>query len=618
VTRERADPGVRFRAVCRFRTVIVVAQAPARRVQEPGSVSEQETQAAPLPPVGDPAMVAALLREIAAYLRLEEDPYRARAYERAAARIERTTELSRLIDEKRLTSLPGIGSALAGAITALAQHGTTRKLDELRARWPRAIIELERVPGVGPGKARQLAEALGVTTLDELAAACREGRVRELPGMGEKSEARLLAALEARHLAAPVTTMILPEGRELAEQLVAYARLSRAAIEVQAGGQTRRAQELIDGLDLVIATRQPDELRAHLRRHPLALDLQTATGESPTTGEGEGDQLVLVSGVRVAVHLCEPERLGTQLVHATSADSHWQALERHAHARGVDLAAVKARSEAELYATLALPELPAELREGEEPLAQPLGRLITVADVRGAVHCHTTYSDGKDTVATMAQAALSLGLAYLTITDHSPTAHYAGGLTLDRLRAQWDEIDEVQARVGTRLRLLKGTEADILADGALDWPDEVLERLDVIIASVHQRYKLDEDAVTRRLVRALETPIFKIWGHPLGRLVGKRPPIACRIDEVLAAAARTRTAIEINGDPHRLDLEPALVRRARALGCRFVVSTDAHSARNLAYVHTAVDMARRGRLGPADVLNCLPTEAFLAAVRPVA
>jgi DNA polymerase (family 10) len=216
----------------------------------------------------------------------------------------------------------------------------------------------------------------------------------------------------------------------------------------------------------------------------------------------------------------------------------------------------------------------------------------------------------------MARAADALGVDYLTITDHSPTASYAGGLTIDRLRAQWDEIDRVQE--GTRVQLLRGTESDILVDGSLDYPDSILERLDVVIASIHARNHMDEDQMTRRLVRAMRLPVFKIWGHALGRLLGKRPPFACRVEEVLDAIAESRAAIELNGDPYRLDLEPRWARAARERGIRFVISTDAHSTRSLGNVRFGVTMARRAGLAARHVLNTLPVDDFRAAVRPAA
>jgi DNA polymerase (family 10) len=230
------------------------------------------------------------------------------------------------------------------------------------------------------------------------------------------------------------------------------------------------------------------------------------------------------------------------------------------------------------------------------------------------VHCHTTWSDGHATVEQLARAAEHAGFEYVTITDHSGSAGYAGGLDADRVRRQWDEIDAVQEKVG--IRLLKGTEADILETGALDWPDAILERFDVVIASIHSRMKMSEDEMTRRLSRALSLPIFKIWGHPTGRLLGEREPYACRMEELLDALAASRGAIEVNGDPHRLDLEPRWLRRARARRIPFVLTTDAHSLEALGQLRWAVTTARRGWVTKDEVLNVLPVEAFAKAVRP--
>jgi DNA polymerase (family 10) len=231
------------------------------------------------------------------------------------------------------------------------------------------------------------------------------------------------------------------------------------------------------------------------------------------------------------------------------------------------------------------------------------------------VHCHTVYSDGADTVEVMARAAQAMGMRYLTITDHSPTASYAGGLSLDRLRRQWDEIARVQERM-PGLTILRGTESDILADGRLDYPDAVLEELDVVIASIHNRHRMDDTQMTRRLVQAMRQPWFKIWGHALGRYVLRRPPIACRVEEVLDAAAESRVAIEVNGNPHRLDMEPRWQREAARRGLRFVVSTDAHSTAELQHLRYGIAMARRGLLRAADVLNTQSLPDFRRAVRP--
>jgi DNA polymerase (family 10) len=264
--------------------------------------------------------------------------------------------------------------------------------------------------------------------------------------------------------------------------------------------------------------------------------------------------------------------------------------------------------------------IPPELREDTGEIEAALkGKLpedlVTVEDIQGMVHCHTTYSDGKHTIEEMALAADVMGMKYLTITDHSPTAFYAGGVTVDRLKRQWEEIDEVQQRV--KVKILKGTESDIVADGSLDYPDLILEKFDVIVASIHSRYKMDSEKMTKRIITAMRQPVFKIWGHALGRLIQRRPPFECDIERVLDVIAESRAAIEINGDPFRLDMEPRLIREARKRTIKFVISVDAHSTGALNNVKYGVGIARRGWLRTSEVLNTLGTKAFAKAVRPV-
>jgi DNA polymerase (family 10) len=239
---------------------------------------------------------------------------------------------------------------------------------------------------------------------------------------------------------------------------------------------------------------------------------------------------------------------------------------------------------------------------------------VTLADIRGMVHCHTTYSDGKHSIAEMVRAAEAMGMKYVTITDHSPTAFYAGGVTLDRLKRQWAEIDEVQEQVN--IKILKGTESDIVADGGLDYPDKILEQFDVIVASIHSRYKMDAAKMTKRIVTAMRQPVFKIWGHALGRLIQRRPPFECDVEKILDVIAESRAAIEVNGDPYRLDMAPQWIREARKRKIKFVISVDAHSTGALNNLKYGVGTARRGWLRKADVLNTLNTKAFQKAVKP--
>jgi DNA polymerase (family 10) len=389
-------------------------------------------------------------------------------------------------------------------------------------------------------------------------------------------------------------------------------------------GDLRRWTETVDRVVIAAASTSPAAVVQHALTSPMVAG---ASG-----GEASLCRATLITGLPLELRVSTPDRYPVELLYATGAPAHVARLEQIAAARGLSLGpgglsrsrggrSLPIPSETALYDRLGLAEIAPELREGvgeiEAALAGQLpGDLVTAGDLRGLVHCHTVYSDGAHTVAQMARAADALGMDYLTITDHSPTASYAGGLGIDRLKAQWDEIARVQETVS--VRLLRGTESDILADGALDYPDEILEQLDVVIASIHSRMRMDRDQMTRRLVRAMRQPWFKVWGHALGRLVLSRSPIDCRIEEVLDAAAASRAAIEINGDPRRLDLEPRWLRAARERGLRFVISTDAHSVGELSNVRYGVAMARRGWVGRSEVLNALGAEAFARAVRPAA
>jgi DNA polymerase (family X) len=553
--------------------------------------------------------IAACLRELAVYMRLERDPDRARAYDRAARTIEAVKDLDRRVEEGTLIGLPGVGASIARVVTDLARSGSLDALERLRVLWPHTLVELARLPNIGTRRARILVEQLQPNDLDQLLAMAEAGRVRELPGFGKSSEDKLITALRGRHQRG--TQWLLMDARRLTTTLVEYVRLAPEAVAVHAAGPTRRWQEIVEEIVLVVATEQPAAVRAHVARHPLIVEV--ADGDTADTAIAH-----LADGGIARLYLTTPARVGAAQIIATGSVAHVAQLRERAAAAGRDLATMEG-PEGGVYAALGLPWLPPEIRDGDDEITRAAGGerfddLVTIADVTGAVHCHTNYSDGKHSIAQMAHAAEERGFSFLTITDHSHAAHYAGGLDDDRLRAQWREIETAQAATG--VRLVRGTESDILVDGALDFAPETLAELEIVIASVHNRHKLDEDATTQRLVTAMRQPVFKIWGHALGRLVLRREPLACRFDDVLDAIVDSPAAIEINGDPHRLDLDPARVRLTHARGIRFVLSSDAHSTSDLDYLENAVAMARRARLRPSDILNTLPTEEFLAAVRP--
>ncbi|MGH7343342.1 MAG: DNA polymerase/3'-5' exonuclease PolX, partial [Candidatus Rokuibacteriota bacterium] len=376
----------------------------------------------------------------------------------------------------------------------------------------------------------------------------------------------------------------------------------------EAAGDLRRWAESLDELSLVVASDRPADAMKHALRAPL---LAEVTSKDTDTFQGR-----LASGLPVRVRVVPGAAYASALLRATGSAAHVQHLERLAGERGVRL---EGESEAEIYHGLGLPFIPPELREGEGEIEAAIAGglpadLVTAEDLRGFVHCHTVFSDGQHTVEQMARAADALGAEYMTITDHSPAAAYAGGLTIDRLKAQWEEIARVQEKVA--VRLLRGTESDILADGSLDYPDAILEQLDIVIASIHRRHRMDASQMTERLVRTMALPCFKIWGHALGRLILSRPPVECRVEDVLDAAATGRAAVEINGDPRRLDLAPRWLRAARERSIRFVVSTDAHSMGELGNVRYGVAMARRGWVRRDEVLNTGSAAEFARAVAP--
>lgn len=565
----------------------------------------------------DRLAIARALRQTADLLALTgREPFRARAYERGARVLERLTDgdFERVVAEGRLTTLAGIGRGLAAVIGDLARGGRSETLEKVRTALPVGAGELARIPHLGLRKIRALHAALGVDTVARLREACEAGRVRAVKGFGEKTERRLLEsirALETAEATPAPTRVLLPHALDVAERVLGHLRAIPGVTAVEVAGDLRRWTETVDRLVVVLAAREPETALEAALASPLLVSRGTRDGACAVA--------TLVTGLPIELRVTVPDRWAATLLVATGSPAHLRDLAPLARARRVDLDRAPGRDEAQLYRLLSLPYIPPELREGEGEVEaardDTLPRdLVALDDVQGLVHCHTVHSDGRHTIEQMARAADALGMRYLTITDHSPTASYAGGLDVDGLHAQWEEIARVQETVA--VRLLRGTESDILADGALDYPDAVLEQLDVIIASIHARHRMDADRMTRRIVRAMRHPCFKIWGHALGRLLLSRPPIEVHVEEILDVIAESPAAIEINGDPHRLDLEPRLVRAARGRGIPFVVSTDAHATGELGNLRYGVAMARRGWVRRGEVLNTLDADAFARAVAP--
>jgi len=577
-------------------------------------------------PTKDKFAIAAALLEIGTRLELKGgEYYKARAYKLGARSVaELTEDLSKLIRQNRLTEVKGIGHALAQQIEELYQSGESSLLKELRGQMPAGVVELSGVRGLNVKKIQFLQETLGITSVQELRAAAEAGKLRELKGFGAKSEQKILEAIAGRQNRGPQRIHI-HHALRVGDQILQYLATSPDLSQAELAGSLRRWKETVSQIVVVAATRKPRSLIDYYLRFPLVVRAEERNDAGATAVLSEGYKATLVT--------VRPNEFAVALFNATGSPEHLRKLnhlaaegklqrrqKRSGKAKQQAATLTEVKSEAEIYGRLGMQYVPPELREDQGEIEAALAGeipedLVTTDDIRGLVHCHTTYSDGKHSVAQMVAAAEALGMKYLTITDHSPTASYAGGVKIDRLQRQWEEIDEVQQQ--TKVRILKGTESDIVADGSLDYPDWILEQFDVIVASIHSRYQMDEDKMTRRIVTAMRQPVFKIWGHALGRLIQKRPPFACRVEEILDVISESRAAVEINGDPYRLDMEPRWLREARRRKIKFVISVDAHSTGALNNVKFGVGIARRASIRKGEVLNTLGVAAFQKAVRPL-
>src|SRR5690242_18721380 len=560
----------------------------------------------------DKFAIAAALQEIAQLMELRggQSRFKAKAYNAGARSIQAVNDLDRLVHEDRLTTLPRIGGALASQIKQLYLTGESSVLNDLREEFPSGFVQLSAVPGLSLAKIRQLHEELGISSVEELKAAAEAGKLRELKGFGAKTEKRLLEQLD-KPREKPRERLHLHHALNTAERVIEYMKTNRNLIDITFAGSLRRWVETVGTIEIVASSKKPAALIEYFLRLPLIVSSEMVAGNNCVAQ--------LADSAIVSFTAVTPAEFATSLFARTGAEAHVnkvtaRIMKAKRTAKGLP------RNEAELYERAGMQYVEPELREDEgEVEAAAAGKLpedlLTLDDIKGMVHCHTTYSDGKHTLEQMVGAAEAMGMNYITITDHSPTAFYAGGLKTEELYRQWDEIDELQSRT-SKIKILRGTESDILANGNLDYPDRILEQMDCIVASVHARYKMDSRKMTERIVNAMRQPVFKIWGHALGRLIQRRPPFECDVERILDVIAESPAAIEINGDPYRLDLEPRWVREARKRKIKFVISVDAHSMGALNNVKYGVAMARRGWVTRKEVLNTLAPAAFAKAVKP--
>ncbi|HYG61793.1 MAG TPA: DNA polymerase/3'-5' exonuclease PolX [Thermoanaerobaculia bacterium] len=576
--------------------------------------------------------IARTLQEIADILEIKnENPYRIRAYRNAARTVSvQMKPLRRVVEEGgRLTDLPGIGKEMANHIREMVETGTLAYRDELTAEVPRSLVDLVRLPSVGPKKAKKLWDELGICSLEELEAAAKTGKIAGVAGFGAKTQERILAGLAEHREHA--SRYLLADAEVFVEPLVDYLRAVPGVERLEVAGSYRRRRETVGDIDLLaVASDTAPVMRAfagYPQRDKVLMD-----GDTRST-------ITLGSGLQVDLRAVPPECYGAALVYFTGSKEHNVKLRRRGVERGLRISEygvfrvggaekgdqegvfhgerIAGATEEEVYASVGLAWIPPELREDrgeiEAAAAGRLPRLLEAGDLRGDLHMHSTWSDGRNSIEEMVEACAARGYEYMVISDHSKALSMVNGLDAYRLKLQWKEIDEVQAR-HPEIRILKAMEIDILADGSLDLEDEMLAGLDLVLVSLHSGLGMPGDEQTARVLKALEHPEVNVFCHPTARLINRRRPVEMDMDRVLSRAAELGVAVEINCNPHRLDLKDTHARLAKELGCKLVVSTDSHRTRELDLVRYGVEQARRAGLEPGDVLNTLPLKKLLKAV----
>jgi DNA polymerase (family 10) len=566
--------------------------------------------------------VAHVFEAIADLLEIKgESVYRVISYKRAAESIRaQGRRLEDLQREGRLKEIPGVGEAIGAKIDELLTTGKLEFYERLADEVPPGLIDVLKVSGVGPKKAARFWKELGVTSVPELEAAARAGQLRELPGMGARSETAILESIE-RMARRQVGRIGIGVARPMAERLVEKLKALPGVTAAEPAGSVRRWRETVGDLDLLVGAPAPDEV---LQAFVGFDEVERVLGQGDTKASVE-----VVGGLRVQLWVHPPERFGSALQYATGSQAHNVSLRERALERGLSLSEHGLKSdeggeilcagEEDVYRALGLPWIPPELRESlgeiEAAEAGQLPALVTEGDLRGDLHAHTDWSDGRASVEGMAEAAVQLGLSYLAITDHSPSLGALNGLSPARLRQQRREIDRVQEQIGESTKLLQGAEVEILADGRLDYDDDVLAQLDLVIASLHVSLRQPRDQITQRLIGAIANPHVDIIGHPTGRLLGSRSASDVDLEPVFAAAADHGVVLEINAQPDRLDLNDALSRRAWQVGCLLSINTDAHRPDEFRFRRYGIGMARRAWLPPQAVLNSRPADEVLAWLR---
>jgi len=574
----------------------------------------------------DKDQVASVLDEIGTLLELKgENPFRCNAYHNAARAIQQMEgNLSEIVGAGKLKGIAGIGETLQEKITALVTQGHLPFYDELKSKIPAGLVEMLRLPGVGPKKVKAMYDQLGIDQLDKLKQACDEGRVAALKGFGAKTQQKILDGIA--FLGQAGERVRLDQAEAVATALLDGLRQCRGIIRMELCGSLRRRKEIIRDIDILASSKNAEPIMKCFVGLPGVTQV-VARGETKSSividkGVQDGRRFVINADLRVV----SDEQFPFALNYFTGSKEHNVALRGRAQDYGLKLneyelagtkAGIRCKDEEDIYRALELDYVPPELREqtGEIEAAAKHGlpKLLEKADIQGTFHCHSKWSDGVASIEEMAEAARKLGFKYFGIADHSQSLTVASGLTPERLRKQQAEIDQLNSRL-EGLTLLKGTECDILPDGSLDYPDEVLKNFDYVVVSVHTHFNQKAEEMTARILRAVSHPLVTMLGHATGRLLLRRDGYKVDLEAVFKAAAKHGTWVEINSHPMRLDIDWLACKRAKALGVKMAINPDAHGTQEIAYVRYGVDVARRGWLEKTDVLNTMPLNQVLKAL----
>ncbi|HLG20562.1 MAG TPA: DNA polymerase/3'-5' exonuclease PolX [Bdellovibrionota bacterium] len=566
----------------------------------------------------DRHQVAEALEEIAVLLELKgENPFKVRAYSAGARTLESVDgDLGSLMSSGRLWEMKGIGAALKEKITELAQTGKLVYLEKLRKEFPETLFDLLKVQGLGPKKVKVLYEELGIESLEQLEKACRENRLLKLAGFGQKTQEKVLKGIEFLHTASG--RYLYGDVIDTAEGILHKMKKWKEIERVSLGGSLRRGKEMVKDVDIVAASTKPQAVMDKFVAMPGVVQV-LAHGETKSS-------VILGKGLQCDLRVVTDKEFPYALHHFTGSKEHNTAMRTRAKETGFKMneyglfkgeKLVPCNDEAAIFKALGLAYIPPELREdnGEIEAAErgKIPELIELGDLRGFFHVHSTYSDGRNTLAEMVAAAAEMDIEYIGISEHSQTAFYAGGLKEADIDRQFTELDHLQKKY-PKLRIFRGVESDILPDGSLDYPDRVLKNFDFVIGSVHASFNMPEEEMTKRCVRALENPYCTILGHPTGRLLLNREAFKIDLHAIIDRAANLGKIVELNANPYRLDLDWRVVGYAKEKRVRLAIDPDAHDTKGLSDIRFGINMARKGGLTKRDVFNTLPVAAMEKAL----